>query len=75
MLAALDTIVSFFKMIIGFIILIVNHIVQFVLNIPTYITFALSLVNVIPPFLRWFATIVIIYWVIEAIIGRIRGTQ
>lgn len=75
MLAALDTIVSFFKMIIGFVIMVIQNIITFITNIPVYLNFGLQLVNFIPPFIRWFLIVGIMFIVIETIIRKIRGSE
>lgn len=75
MLAALDTIVSFFKTIIGFIVMVIQNIITFITNIPVYLNFALSLVNIIPPFIRWFMIAAVMFIVIDTIIRKVRGNE
>lgn len=75
MIAALDTIVSFFKMIIGFIVMVIQNIITFIANIPVYLNFALQMVNIIPPFIRWFMMAAIMFIVIDTIIRKVRGNE
>lgn len=75
MLSALETIVNFLKSIVYFVKLIIDHIIAFITKLPQYLNFVLGLVNIVPPFLRWFVVVAITFIAIERIIGLIRGSD
>lgn len=75
MLAAWETIVNALTEFVHWVKLILDHIINFITRLPQYLNFVLGLVNIIPPFMRWFFMVAVLYIAIDAIIKLIRGSN
>lgn len=75
MLKFFTTILNLIKAFFGLIFMIINHIIQFVLNIPTYLNFITSLFNFVPAFATPFVVAALAYFVVELVYKKVRGIQ
>lgn len=75
MLKFFTTILNLIKAFFGLIFMIINHIIQFVLNIPTYLNFISSLFHFVPEFATPFVVAALAYFVVELVYKKVRGIQ